>query len=274
MCHDHSLRAAGSRPPPDDVLVATLTSWTRRETAVTESPANTEGVIRFELEHGASREFDARDMPCLKELDGWRWVLRHLGLLGRDANRYGGYGFGNLSHRVPAESGTEPAFVISGSQTGEREFLGNQGWALVRDWDLGEFRAVASGPVPPSSESLTHAVIYEIAEHVQCVVHVHSPEIWQATGELNLPCTGPDIDYGTVEMVQQVRGLFQAGLAEVGVFTMTGHEDGVVAFGTDAADACGRLLTVLSRSVGGSVTLRALHGRQDRSHNEQRQPER
>ena len=216
----------------------------------------TEGVIQFELDHRETRldavlDGGGYEMPFLPTLDGWRCVLKRLGLVGQDPNRYDGYGFGNLSHRLVAAEGTAAAsFVVSGSQTGERDLLALDGWALVKSWDLESFRVESEGPLPPSSESLTHALVYDMKRDVHCVVHVHSPELWHAARDLDLLRTSPDVDYGSPEMLQQVRSLFGLGLSDVGVFAMAGHEDGIVAFGADADDACGRLLTYLARALG------------------------
>lgn len=210
----------------------------------------TEGVIQFDLDYRETA-LDAvgEPLPFLAALDGWRAVLKRLGLIGRNPARYDGYGFGNLSHRLVAASGTAAsAFVVSGSQTGERDFLGHDGWALVRSWDLQTFQAEAQGPVPPSSESLTHALIYDMEPDIHCVLHVHSPDLWGAARNLELPRTGPDVDYGSPEMIHEVRNLFSLGLSDIGVFAMAGHQDGIVAFGADVDDTCARLLTYLSRA--------------------------
>lgn len=209
-----------------------------------------EGVIQFDLDflETAGRDWIER-FPPLLTLDGWRAVLRRLGLLGQDPQRYDGYGFGNLSHRVPAALGDASGFLVSGSQTGGRELLGSDGWALVRSFDLDTFRVEAEGPVPPSSESLTHAVIYDKDPDVHSVVHVHSPELWHAAERLDFPRTGPHVDYGSPEMVRAVRELFELGVGDLGIFAMAGHEDGIVAFGADADDACGRLLGYLARAL-------------------------
>ena len=57
-----------------------------------------EGVIRFDLEFTAVSPVT---IPALDELNAWRRILRQLGLIGQDPSRYGGYGFGNISRRLP-----------------------------------------------------------------------------------------------------------------------------------------------------------------------------
>ena len=103
----------------------------------------------------------------------------------------------------------------------------------------------------PSSESLTHASIYAQDSNIQAVIHVHSPEIWNNTVALNLPHISADIPYGTVEMAIAVEQLFQSGnLQQISLFTMLGHEDGVVSFGRNMQEAAWELIKYLSLAIG------------------------
>lgn len=67
---------------------------------------------------------------------------------------------------------------------------------------------------------------------------------------LGLPHTGADVPYGTVEMATAVEQLFQSGrLTQTSLFTMLGHEDGVVAFGSNMQDAAWELIKYLSLAI-------------------------
>jgi len=77
---------------------------------------NHEGVIKFHLDF---REGPAPAERLLLELNAWRARFLELGLIGQDPERYEGYGFGNLSRRLPGQG--ENAFLISGTQTGHLE---------------------------------------------------------------------------------------------------------------------------------------------------------
>ena len=104
--------------------------------------------------------------------------------------------------------------------------------------------------VKPSSESLTHGAVYALDATIACVLHVHSPDIWQARGALGLPCTAADVPYGTPAMAAAVAALYaNTGLRCGRVFAMDGLEDGVVAFGEDPAHAGQALLNVLAESL-------------------------
>ena len=205
-----------------------------------------EGVIKFDLQFTPA---DTVSPNSLQELNKWRSILWKHKLIGQDPNRYKGYGFGNVSQRIAPfkEKCGMRAFVISGTQTGEREQLDNNHYAIVSAWDTAHNQVTASGPVKPSSESLTHAMIYDLDNGLRAVLHVHSPDIWKAAASRNIPLTDASVEYGTPAMAQEVRRLFnETNVSQSGIFAMGGHEDGVVSFGPDVEQA-------------GQILLRALH---------------
>lgn len=207
-----------------------------------------EGVIQFHVQH-RDAELSEREREVVGRLLGWRTLLVDCGILGAQPDRYGGLGFGNVSHRVGARSRARGAraFAISGTQTSGIHRAGASHFAVVEEWVLRENRLVSYGSVRPSSESLTHATIYDQGPHLQCVLHVHSPAIWRAQEALGLPATPNDVAYGTPEMADATAALFRHGRVwDVGVFTMRGHEDGVVAFGNSVEEAGTRLFATLA----------------------------
>jgi L-ribulose-5-phosphate 4-epimerase len=189
-----------------------------------------EGVIQFDLQWQQTAPIHAD----LSALNAWRGILWKLGLIGQDPDRYNGCDFGNVSQR----QGSGLQFVISGSQTGHLAQVNEHHYALVTNFDPGTNCVAAEGIVRPSSESMTHGVIYQLDESANCVLHVHSPEIWNAASELSIPMTRPEVSYGTPEMATEVHRLFsESDVRSCGIFAMAGHQDGVVAFGptTEAA---------------------------------------
>jgi ribulose-5-phosphate 4-epimerase/fuculose-1-phosphate aldolase len=102
-------------------------------------------------------------------------------------------------------------------------------------------RLVAEGPVAPSSEALTHGMVYALDEHIRVVMHVHSPDIWKHADELGIAATSRRATYGTPEMAAEVRQLLQTGAAHGHILVMGGHEDGVISFG-ETTDEAGRAL--------------------------------
>ena len=201
-----------------------------------------EGVIKFDLDF---ERVDLAPVLGLAELIGWRSRLHQRGLVGQDPSRYEGFGYGNVSLRTTADH-----FLISGTQTGKLEPLPANQFAEVIQVDLPNNHIKARGLAKPSSEALTHAAVYRLHSDINCILHVHSPEIWRHADSLNLPCTPADTEYGTVQMAAAVAGIFsQAGTTTVGVFAMLGHGDGVIAFGPTTQLAGSALLEVLERAI-------------------------
>lgn len=207
--------------------------------------AKQEGVIKFDLDYTPGPPLPAHE---LDELNAWRAILYARKLIGQDPVRYGGYGYGNLSRRLtPFDAPpTQRRFVISGTQTGDLAELGPQHYALVLGCEPERNRIVATGPIRPSSESLTHGAVYALDSRLRCVLHVHSPELWQHAAALGLPITDPAVPYGSPEMAAEVGRLFaQTDVAARHIFSMGGHEDGIVAFGPTLQAAGDALLAAL-----------------------------
>lgn len=194
--------------------------------------SETEGVIKYALLHQASPL-----PPDLQVEPLFRWFrrCREQALIGRDPARYDGYAFGNISLRHA------PGFVISGTQTGGEAALRPDLLSWVHDFDIAHNRLHAGGPARPSSEAMTHGQVYRAKADVGGVIHVHSPLLWRAAARLDIATTPVEVAYGTPQMAHAVEQLLQNSAAGVaGLFAMGGHEDGVVAYGSDldAAGAC------------------------------------
>ena len=203
-----------------------------------------EGVIKYRLNHQQA-EFSA-DI-WINELNAWRTVLFRLNLIGRIPEKYGGLSFGNISRRlVPGKE----QFVISGTQTGHLAKLALQHYALVQTASPQDNSIQSRGLCQPSSEALTHAGVYQQDPAIQAVIHVHSPELWHNTQRLQLPHTAAEIPYGTPEMAEAVTKLFTSGqLDSLPMFSMLGHEDGIVVFGSSLNAAATLLITQLALAL-------------------------
>ena len=211
-----------------------------------EAMPETEGVIQFDfdLETAMGPPVEA---SILQTLMAWRTVLRRLRLLGQEPGRYGGLGYGNLSVRDPEQP---REFVITASQTSGIRDLGADGLCRIRDFDLARFRVSAAGTRPPSSESLSHAMIYDAGPEVEWVFHVHSPEIWRRAEALDIPATGADIAYGSPAMAGAVAELLATNNERPLTFVTLGHKDGVFACGGNAGETGASLVSLLARSIG------------------------
>lgn len=204
-----------------------------------------EGVIKFRADHTPC-ELDS-DVD-VRELEAYRRVLSRLGLVGRDPARYDGAGFGNVSQRLGREGSDR--FVVSGTQTGGLSALSRTHYVVVVAASLVDNVVTSAGPVLPSSESLTHAAIYAASPAIACVLHVHSPELFEARARLALARTSESAAYGTPAMADEVARLLEGGaLARRRVLAMEGHEDGIVAFGEDPARAAHELLDAFAAAL-------------------------
>jgi hypothetical protein len=207
-----------------------------------------EGVIKFKLQFTQSLPLPG---STLAGINAWRRILYLLGLVGRDPNRYGGLGYGNISERIgpfPAPP-QQRRFIISGTQTGELGKLQDKHFVTVLECYPEENRIVAEGPIRPSSESLTHGTLYGLNDSLRSVMHVHSPEIWRHCRELGISRTQEKASYGSPEMAAEVTRLLADDEGQVGLFAMAGHEDGVIAFGRSHEKAGTVLLRHLARAL-------------------------
>ena len=97
--------------------------------------------------------------------------------------------------------------------------------------------SLASGAAIPSSESLTHAAIYESDPTISAVIHCHDSVLWRTRLD-RVPTTSKAIAYGTPEMAYEIMRLFTVSdVRSRESFVMAGHEGGIVTFGKNLEDA-------------------------------------
>ncbi len=193
-----------------------------------------EGIIKFSLDFTQSplpERISDLSRQRLSILNAWRTILKQLGMIGQDPQRYGGLGFGNISIRSEPNNNT---FLITGTQTGKLDYLQQQHFSLITAANTELNNIVATGEIRPSSETLTHASIYAADPAIQAIIHIHYPLIWQMTRQLNLPATDSNIAYGTPAMATAVINIVKSmPTSQPVVFSMLGHEDGVIAYGAN-----------------------------------------
>ena len=166
----------------------------------------------------------------LAELNAYRRKLLDLHLIGVDSN---GIAFGNLSVR----DGATKNFYITGSATGGIHELTLANCAKVVAYDFERNQVRYEGSAMPSSESLTHAAIYESDATAGAIVHCHCSRLWAAV--LNeVPTTSKAAEYGTPEMAHDIMQLFTRTNAQTRkIVVMAGHEGGILTFGKDLEEA-------------------------------------
>jgi L-ribulose-5-phosphate 4-epimerase len=166
----------------------------------------------------------------LAELNAYRANLLDLGLIGVDSN---GVGFGNLSVRDDATDN----FYITGSATGGMPELTLAECAKVVAYDFDKNWVRYEGLATPSSESLTHAAIYESDAKAEAILHCHDLALWESL--LNQgPTTSKAAEYGTPELAYEIMRLFKCtDVQSRKIFVMAGHEGGIIAFGNNLDEA-------------------------------------
>ncbi|HAJ37825.1 MAG TPA: class II aldolase [Chloroflexi bacterium] len=207
-----------------------------------------EGVVKYQCEYTPAPALPAAQ---ISELNAWRKLMVLARLIGQNPDLYGGYGYGNISHRLDTivrADGRHP-FVITGTQTGGKAELTPDDYVVVTACHPEENWLAAQGPVKPSSEALTHGAVYALDSQILWVVHAHSPEIWHNAEALGVPMTA-NVPYGTPEMAAEVRRLYaESDLPQKHIFGMAGHEDGIVTYGHTAEEAGFTMLSYLVRAL-------------------------
>lgn len=186
-----------------------------------------EGVIKYSYKWFQNEAIEEKQISSLMQ---WRDYLYQLGLIGVYDN---GIGFGNISIRI----GQSNQFIISGTQTGHIPKLGTEHYTVVTEFNIEQNYLTCCGPISASSESLTHAAIYSYQPQVNAIIHVHNHEFWQNL-IYQVPTTLPAIPYGTPLMAKEMFRLFdEENLGERKILVMAGHEDGLLTFGENLAEA-------------------------------------
>lgn len=179
------------------------------------------------------------DPLVLEGMNAWRQRLRALGMIGAfETGELAGVGFGNISQR------SSQGFLITATGTGHLPVLHPRDYCEVVAVDLEKnavsFRACAEG-ISPSSECMTHGVLYVVDSQIGAVIHVHHSYLWQCLVD-RYPTTARHVEYGSPEMGRELMRLYhESELPGIRVVVMGGHEDGLIAFGPDI-DEAGRTL--------------------------------
>ena len=186
--------------------------------------------FRYECTRAEIAPFDE-----IAELNKCRWKLLELGVIGVDSS---GISFGNLSVR----DGATKNFHITGSATAGLPELSPADCVRVVAYDFQRNSLRCEGTVIPSSESLTHAAIYESDAMAGAVIHCHDSALWASL--LNrAPTSSRRVSYGTPDMAYEIMRLFKVSdLQSRKILVMAGHESGIVTFGTDFDEAFAALI--------------------------------
>lgn len=193
-----------------------------------------EGYIKFNCTWIPSDDIPADKVAVLNV---WREIMYKKGWIGMYPD---GIGFGNISMRC-----NEKTFLISGTATGGIATLSESHYSLVTDYNLSTNSVTCTGPVKASSESLTHALIYECSAATTAVIHIHNQNLWNRFIH-RVPTSRENISYGTPEMANEIKRLFdETAVSKEKIIVMGGHPEGIISFGKDLEEAGSILLDKL-----------------------------
>ena len=191
-----------------------------------EYTAPEEGVIQF---HHQRKQQQAISNTAYKILEPARQQAFRKKWIGVYPD---GVAYGNLSCRLQGETG----FYITASQTGSLSNCLAEHYCHIHDYNYQNNQVSYSGCRPPSSESLTHAMFYELDRHISCVLHIHHAQAWKQLKYV-LPTSHEDVTYGTIEMAMEIKRLFhESSLQQSKILVMAGHEDGIISFAEDMTE--------------------------------------
>jgi len=192
-----------------------------------------DGVIKYHVVHTHAQ---APSFTTYPQLEALRSRLFALGLIGETID---GIGYGNISQREG-----EYDFYITATQTGKQSSLIADEYVWIERYDFELFTVFSKGLNKPSSEALSHAMIYEIHSDIQAVIHIHSKPLWQMMIDAGALAT--TAEYGTAEMVHEIAELYRLrDPFQNNAFVMKGHEDGIITFGKTIADAEDKLYQII-----------------------------
>jgi len=217
-----------------------------------------EGYVKFKCHHN-TLEWNNPSLPLSKELKTKLNALDELRTELYDAHFIGlyetGIGYGNISLRsdISTENSSDNTntsddtntsdntntsddtlsnnFIISATSTGGARELGLNGYCLVSKLDIDANTVWSTGPLPASSETMTHAAIYQSSQAINCVVHIHNRDFYDALlKQENSLKTPKYVPYGTVEMACAIMDITKKYPLEACI-VMAGHDEGVLFYG-------------------------------------------
>jgi len=145
--------------------------------------------------------------------------------------------YGNVSLRI--EKGN--TFHITASDTGKFLNTDRAQYVKVTSCNLSNNQCLYKGPGLPSSESLSHYIIYDSCQAINAVIHIHDSALWKQLYN-KVPTSSPDVTYGSLAMVHEIIRLLNEGpLMQQNILVMGGHPDGIICFGNSIDEAANLL---------------------------------
>ena len=200
----------------------------------------TEGYLKFDCHF--TKEAIQIPSVLFTPLNYWRNELWQRQLIGSYPD---GIGYGNISIRVPASS----QFYISGTATGGIPELDQTHYPLVERCDAASNMLWCRGLIRASSESMSHASVYEANPDIGAVVHIHNRQLWEKCLGV-LPTSDRKVEYGTPAMAAEISKIMTLpAVLDKKVFVMGGHEEGIVSFGKTIEEAVSVILELIKFNI-------------------------
>jgi ribulose-5-phosphate 4-epimerase/fuculose-1-phosphate aldolase len=196
-----------------------------------------EGYIKYQSRHEEVK--DLHLPPFADDLIKARDYLYSLGLIGVYDN---GIGFGNCSFRTKNNE-----FVITGSATGEIKNLSRNHLCLVEKFSVEKNTVWSKGAIRASSESMTHGAVYSANDKINCVLHIHSRELFDYMKDGGFNFTAQNIPYGTPQMAIAVMDEVKKNAEPHGIIVMLGHDEGIIAFGENISAALDEIREIIKK---------------------------
>lgn len=191
-----------------------------------------EGYVKYNCHW---KETDCINNESIKTLNKWREKLYDLKLIGYYSKHKVGYGNISVRYKQTAQ------FIISGTQTGHLKNLNENHYSLVTYYNIDKNTLFCEGQAKASSESLTHAVIYDLSKKFNAVIHIHNLTLWNKLKD-KVPTSNQNVPYGTPEMANEIFRLYHnSNLSNKKLLVMGGHEEGLISFG-ESLDEAGEII--------------------------------
>ena len=177
-----------------------------------------DGYIKFSYNLIEGEQLNLKDID---DINYYRNLLFEKNFIGMK----NGIGFGNISKRCDDSS-----FIITGTKTGGINNLKYSDYVKVVVWDFKKNHIKAIGKTAPSSESLTHAIFYDLNKSINVVVHIHNSILWEKYKYI-LPTSSEKAEFGTIDLVDEINFLYlHSDLKEKRILITAGHKDGIFIF--------------------------------------------
>lgn len=204
---------------------------------MTDNQTEIEGLRKYKLEH---LKLDLEELSKVAvKIESIRKKLYSRKYIGTDNT---GQSYGNISMKLSNSN----IFVISSTQTGFKTTTSLNDYSLIFDYDLEQFTTKAFGLKEPSSETLTHACVYDCDNSISAIIHIHDFRLWEKM--INSCCHNvtAEVPYGTAEMTIETRKIVndRNRKDQNDIFAMAGHHGGIVSYGCNLNDAYDNIISI------------------------------